>query len=178
MLEILAFILIGLAIVIVTILAIAASRPDDFRFARTLRIAAPPDRLFALINDLSQMNTWNPYALRETAGTSTYSGPTSGPGARHDFAGPKSGTGHIEILEATADARVLMRLFMSKPFQADNRVEFTLVPDGDATAVTWAMSGKQPILAKVMTLFVDCDKMVGRDFDEGLGNLKTKAERG
>jgi len=178
MLEILGYIAIGLVAVVAGIFAVAARKPDDFGFARTARIAAPPSQLFGLINDLKQMNTWNPYALRETAGSSSYSGSASGVGAWHDFAGAKSGTGHIEILESTPNARVLLRLFMSKPFQADNRVEFTLVPEGPATAVTWAMSGKQPILAKVMTLFVDCEKMVGKDFDEGLANLKAKAERG
>lgn len=178
MLEIVGYVVVGLVVVVAAIFAIAATRPDDFRFARTARIAASPARLFALINDLKQMNTWNPYALRETAGTGSYSGPASGVGARHDFAGAKSGSGHIEILEATPNARVLMRLFMFKPFQADNRVELTLVLEGSATAVTWAMSGKQPILAKVMTLFIDCEKMVGKDFEEGLANLKVKAEQG
>lgn len=178
MLELAGYVFIALAVAVAAIFAIAAQRPDDFSFARTAMIAATPERLFGLINDLKQMNTWNPFALRETAGQSSYSGPESGPGARHDFAGAKSGTGHLEILDATPNRRVSMRLFMSKPFQADNRVEFTLVPQGTTTAVTWSMSGKQPLLAKVMTLFFDCEKMVGREFDEGLANLRAKAERG
>ena len=70
-----------------------------------------------------------------------------------------------------------MRLSMVKPFKADNTVKFTLQPEGSATAVTWAMSGRQPLLGKVMTLFIDCDKMIGRDFEEGLANLKAIAER-
>ena len=70
-----------------------------------------------------------------------------------------------------------MRLFMTKPFKADNRIDFTLKPEGPVTAVTWAMSGQQPLMAKIMTLFIDCDKMVAKDFDEGLGNLKAIAEK-
>ena len=177
MLEIVANVAILLAILVGVVAVMASRRPDTFRFARSVTIAASPERLFPLIADLRQMNTWNPYALRETSGTGRYSGPGSGRGARYDFTGPKSGTGHIEILDAKPNTSVAMRLFMTKPFKADNRVEFTLKPEGPATVVTWAMSGNQPLMAKIMTLFIDCEKMVGKDFDEGLANLKTIAEK-
>jgi hypothetical protein len=124
------------------------------------------------------MNRWNPFALRETGGTATYSGPAAGKGARFEFAGSKSGTGNIEIVDARAPSQVTMRLHMTKPMNADNTVEFTLVPQATATDVTWAMSGRQPLLAKAMTLFVDCDRMVGKVFEEGLANLKRLAEAG
>ena len=177
MLETMGYIALGLLVVIGAILALAASRPDTFQTARTARIAAPPERLFSLINDLRQMNTWNPYALRETTGTTTYKGAANGRGAMFEFAGPKSGTGSIEIVDSSAPSNVVMRLSMVKPFKADNTVRFTLLPEGSATAVTWAMSGRQPLLAKVMTLFINCDRMVGRDFEQGLANLKAIAER-
>ena len=102
MFEIFGYALLGLGIIAGIILAIASTRPDTFETKRTLRIAAAPDQVFPLINNLQQMNTWNPFALRETSGTSDYSGPASGPGARHTFAGRKSGAGHIEILETHA----------------------------------------------------------------------------
>ncbi len=177
MLEILGYIALGLIVVIGAVLAIAATRPDTFRTARTARIGAPPERLFPLINDLRQMNTWNPYALRETGGSTAYQGASSGKGARFEFAGAKSGSGSIEIVDSSAPSDVVMRLAMVKPFKADNEVRFTLQPQGPATDVTWAMSGRQPLLAKVMTLFIDCDKMMGRDFEQGLANLKAIAER-
>lgn len=173
--------MIGIALLVVVlavavILAVAATRPDEFHAARSAQIAAAPDRLFPLINDLRQMNRWNPYALRETGGTSSYSGPEAGKGARFLFDGPKSGTGSIEIVDSVPPSRVVMRLAMSKPFRADNRVELTLQPAGSSTDVTWAMSGRQPLLAKAMTLFIDCDRMIGRDFEEGLQNLRRLAE--
>ena len=177
MLEILGYIALGLIGVIGAILAIASARPDTFQTARTARIGAPPERLFPLINDLRQMNTWNPYALRETGGTTAYKGAASGKGAKFEFAGSKSGAGNIEIVDSSAPSDVVMRLAMVKPFKADNTVRFTLQPQGAATDVTWAMSGRQPLLAKAMTLFINCDKMVGRDFEEGLANLKAIAER-
>ena len=61
--------------------------------------------------------------------------------------------------------------------KAHNAVEFTLQPNGNATLVTWTMSGQQPLMGKVMNLFINCDRMVGTTFEKGLASLKTIAER-
>lgn len=173
--DILIYLLIALIASAATTVFIAARRPDHFRMARSLKIAAPAPRLHGLIDNLHQMNTWNPYALRETSGKGTYSGPDAGPGATFHFAGPKSGTGSISVVDSTP-SRVIMRLLMTKPIAGDNQIEFTLKPDGNATEVTWAMAGKASLAGKIFSLFIDCDRMMSRDFDEGLTNLKVIAE--
>jgi hypothetical protein len=67
---------------------------------------------------------------------------------------------------------------MTRPLEAKNNVEFTLEPIGaDATKVTWAMHGEQPFLGKIVTVFMDCDEMVGSEFDKGLASLKALVER-
>lgn len=173
--EVLIYLLAAVAALAGIVLVLAARRPSQFRAARSLSISAPPTRLHGLIDNLRQMNTWNPYALRETGGSMQYSGPEAGPGATCHFAGPKSGTGSVSVVDSTP-SRIAMRLLMSKPMSCDNRVEFTLKPDGNATEVTWAMSGAQSLPARIFSLFVDCDRMIARDFDEGLANLKAIAE--
>lgn len=178
MLEGSLYIAFGIAFLVGAMLLAASRRPDTFHAVRTKRIAAPPERLFPLIDDLRQMNTWNPYALRETSGTGNYRGPDRGVGATFEFAGRKSGTGDIAVTESVPNSKVVLRLRMFKPFKADNRVEFTLVPVGAETDVTWAMSGRQPLLAKCMAMIIDCDGMIGRDFEEGLANLEAKAKAG
>ncbi len=177
MLDILLYVVMALIAAIVVLLLVASRRPDHFHSARSLRMAAPPERLFGLIENLREMNRWNPYALRETGGKAEYSGPERGKGARFDFAGSKSGSGYIEVLDSAAPSNVVMRLMMVKPFRADNRIEFTVAPAGGGSDVTWAMSGRQPLLMKAMSLIINCDKMVGRDFEEGLANLKAIAEK-
>jgi uncharacterized protein YndB with AHSA1/START domain len=176
MLEIVGYILLGLLVVVGIILAVASRRPDSFHVSRTGRIYAPADRVFELTNDLKQLNTWNPYALRETTGTTSYSGPDSGKGATFNFDGKKSGSGSISITDSAAPRNVTMRLLMHKPFKADNTIVFTIVPQGNASDLTWAMSGKQPLLAKVMATLIDCDKMIGRDFEEGFSNLNARVK--
>ena len=170
-------ILFGIALVIAAILLYATTRPDTFRVQRTASIEAPPEKIFPLIDSLRSGEQWPPYYRKDPAMRGTYSGPASGVGATFDFAGNKDvGSGRVSITGSSPHGKVTMRLQMFKPFAADNVVEFTLVPRGQATDVTWAMQGRQPYVAKVMCLFFDMDKMVGTDFAAGLASLKALAE--
>jgi len=170
-------ILFGIAVVIAGVLAYAATRPDTFRVQRTASIAAPPEKIFPLIDDLRSGERWSPYYRKDPAMKGIYTGPVSGPGSAFEFAGNRDvGSGRVTITDSTPSAKVTMRLQMFKPFAADNIVEFTLVPRGATTDVTWAMQGRQPYLAKVMGLFFDMDKMVGTDFAAGLASLKALVE--
>jgi hypothetical protein len=161
---------------VVVLLVIASRRPSDFHYARSRTIAAPAERIFAEIVDLRRMNKWNPYALRDTTGRADYSGAEVGPGARYDFGGSKSGTGFVELVRANAPTDVGMRLVMTKPMSCDNKIAFRLEPRGAQTQVTWAMSGVSSLMPKLFAMFVDCEKMMAKDFDEGLANLATIVE--
>jgi hypothetical protein len=158
------------------LLIFAATRPDTFRVERSASIKAPPEKLHGLINDMKVFNTWNPYNLKDPNIKGEYQGPQAGPGAVYRFAGNKDvGKGSIAIVD-TSPSKVTMKLDMLEPFEGHNVVEFVLAPKGDATEVTWAMHGPSPYLGKLMGLVFNMDKMIGRDFEAGLANLKTKAE--
>lgn len=166
-----------LAVALAALLLYAATRPDTFAVQRSALIQASPDKLFPLINDLHQFNTWNPYARKDPAMRIDYRGPASGPGAAFDFSGNKdAGKGSIEVTGGQAPTRVDMRLDMVEPFEGHNQIAFTLTPQGQATQVTWAMHGPSPYLSKVIGIFLDMDHMIGRDFEAGLARLKVTAE--
>jgi hypothetical protein len=175
------FVILGLLVLAVLVIALMASqRPDTFRVSRSATIAAPADKLFPMINDMREFDTWNPYSRKDPQMKSSYSGPASGPGARSDFEGKKAGTGSLEIVQATSPSEVKMRLNMTAPFKADNTVVFTLAQQGSPgqeTRATWAMEGPAPFLAKFMGVIFNMDKMVGTDFEAGLANLKARAEK-
>ncbi|CAB3797164.1 hypothetical protein LMG28614_04512 [Paraburkholderia ultramafica] len=158
------------------LLAYAATRPDSFRIERSLRIEAPPERIYALIDDLHRFNLWNPFLRKDPATQGIYSGTPSGKGARYAWQSDKVGVGQMEIVDTTAASSVTMSLDFITPFEAHNMAEFTLKPDANATQVTWAMHGPVPFLSKLMQVFVSMDRMVGKDFEDGLSNLKTLAE--
>ena len=168
--------LLVLLAALIVLLAYAATRPGQFRVERSVRIAAPPERLHGLINDLHRMNTWNPYAKKDPAMKGSYSGPASGPGATFDFEGKQSGSGRMAITATEPAKQVTMSLVMTAPFPVANTIDFGLQPEAGATKVTWAMHGPSPYLAKLMGIFFDMDKMVGTDFERGLADLKVLAE--
>ena len=170
-------ILVGVVVVVAGVLAYAATRPDSFRVERSARIAAPPEKIFPLIEDLHRWQTWSPYEAKDPAMQRTHSGAVSGKGAVYAWDGDKNvGKGLMEIVDTAPPSRVTIKLDFERPFEAHNRVDFTLVPMGADTEVTWAMQGPSPYVSKLMGLFLDFDEMIGRDFAAGLVNLKRLAE--
>jgi hypothetical protein len=166
-----------IAVAIAGLLIAAAFRPDAFRIERRIRIEATPDTIFALIDDFRRWTAWSPWEKMDPALERDYSGPPSGKDAAYAWEGNnKVGKGCMQIVESTPYSRIRIQLDFLKPFEAHNTAEFTLQPAGDETDVVWAMYGPQPYLSKLMGLVVSMDTLVGKDFENGLANLKASAE--
>lgn len=177
MLEIIAIIAVVLAVAIAVILILAAAKPDTFSVRRAAMVKAPPDRIFALINDFHRWGSWSPWENRDPAMKRTHSGAESGKGAVYAWDGNKNvGSGRMEILDASASSKIVIKLDFFKPFEAHNTAEFTMQPQGGATDVIWVMHGPAPFMSKMMQVFMNMDSMIGKDFEIGLANLKTLAE--
>jgi uncharacterized protein YndB with AHSA1/START domain len=178
MLEIIVIIAIVLAIAIAVVLILAAMKPDTFRVTRATSIRAPAERLFPLINDFHQWTSWSPYETRDPAMQRRYEGAASGKGAVYAWDGNKNvGSGRMEILQAETPSKIVIKLDFYKPFEAHNTAEFTMLPQGDATNVTWTMYGPAAFMSKLMQVFMNLDHMVGKDFEVGLANLKKLVEK-
>jgi hypothetical protein len=169
-------ILVVVVLAIVVVLILAAMKPDIFRVARATRIKAPADKVLALINDFHRWAAWSPWEKLDPALQRTFSGEPSGTGAVYAWKGNKKvGEGRMEILESSP-SRVLIKLDFLAPFEAHNTAEFTLTPQAGETAVNWTMQGPAPFVAKIMHVFCNMDRMVGKDFEAGLANMKAQAE--
>jgi uncharacterized protein YndB with AHSA1/START domain len=178
MLKTLAVVAAIVAVIVVGILIYAATKPDSFTVKRTASIKAPPERIFALINDLHGWVAWSPYEKKDPDMKRTFGGTALGKGAIYQWDGNKNvGSGSMEIIESTAPRKIVIKLDFLKPFEGHNTAEFTMDPQGDNTTVTWAMYGPSSYMFKVMGLFMDMDKMIGNDFAAGLANLKAVAEK-
>jgi hypothetical protein len=178
MLKIALIVLAVIGVGIAGVLAYAATRPDDFRVQRSATIKAPPERIFPFINDFRQWGAWSPYEKIDPGMKRTYGAMSAGKGATYAWEGNGNvGSGSMEILEAPAPSKVVIKLDFSRPFEAHNIAEFTLVPNGEGTEVTWSMHGPVPYFAKLIHLFFNMDKMVGGQFATGLANLKAAAEK-
>ena len=182
MLNILFFIIgaaIGLlALVIVVILVIAATRPDAFQISRSATINAPAEKVFPQINDFHNWPAWSPWEKMDPALKRTYSGAASGKGSIYEWEGNKKvGQGRMEITESVPSSKIIIKLDFIKPFSANNTTEFLVNGQGDSTNVSWTMTGTQPFMFKVMSIFMNMDKMIGKDFETGLANMKAIAEK-
>jgi uncharacterized protein YndB with AHSA1/START domain len=170
-------ILIAVAVIIVAVAIIAAMQPSDFRITRSTRINAPAASVFPHINDLQKWKSWSPWAKLDPDVKESFEGPPAGTGAVMHWAGNNQvGEGSMTITESRANQLIRFRLEFLKPFAATNTAEFIFEPDGGHTTVTWSMFGHNNFTAKVIGLFINCEKMVGGQFEQGLAQMKAVVE--
>lgn len=172
------FAIIGL-ILLIAPLVYAWTQPDIFHVLRSTRIKAQPERIFALISDFHNWGAWSPYERLDPAMKRIFSGTPRGKGAVYEWESNNSraGAGRMEIIEPSPASKIVIQLDLAKPFETSNIIEFTLETQNDETQVTWDIHGPNPFIGKMMGIFYDRDSMVGKDFEEGLANLKAIAER-
>jgi uncharacterized protein YndB with AHSA1/START domain len=178
MLEIIAAVAMILAIAIAAVLILAATKPNKLRVERTATIKAPAETIFPLINDFRKWRTWSPYETKDPAMKRTYGGAESGKSATYAWDGDRNvGSGRMEILDASAPQKIVIKLDFFTPFEGHNTAEFTMLPQGDGTHVTWLMYGPANFMSKLIQVFINLDNMIGKDFEAGLANLKKVVER-
>ena len=170
-------ILIALAVIVVLFIVVVATRPSDFRVTRTGRISAPAEVVFANVNTLRNWEAWSPWAKIDPNAKSTFSGPESGPGSSMAWSGNnKVGEGRMTITDIKPYDVIHIKLEFLRPMKATNMAEFLFKADGNQTTVTWSMSGKNNFIGKAFHMIVDCDKMIGRDFEKGLASLNSASQ--
>jgi len=169
---------IVIVLLIAGILILAATKPDTFRVQRAASIKAPPEKVFAILNDFQKWGAWSPWEKKDPAMKRTFGATTSGKGAKYAWDGNKDvGKGSMEIAVSSPSSKLTIKLDFIEPFEGHNIVEFTLEPKGDSTNVSWTMYGPMSFISKVISVFCSMDSMIGKDFEAGLANLKTAAEK-
>jgi hypothetical protein len=169
-----------IVIAVALILLYASTKPDNFRVERSITIKAPATKIFAQINDLKNWSNWSPWEKLDPnmKKTFTIENATKGKGATASWSGnAKVGEGSMVITESSEPNKIVYKLNLKKPVKANNTSEFTLVEKNGETKVTWEVYGPYNYFSKVMSVFFNCDKMIGKDFEDGLKNLKNITEK-
>jgi len=170
-------ILIALAVIVIAFLGFVAIQPSEFRVERTAAISAPPEAVFAQVNDFHNWEAWSPWAKLDPAARTTFEGPAAGTGAIFRWAGNHEiGEGSMTITDSRPSELIRIKLEFLKPMAATNTTEFTFKPEGDQTVVTWSMSGRHNFMGKAVCLFMNMDKMVGGMYEKGLARMKSLLE--
>lgn len=174
-----------LTVVVIVVVALvaallfyAASRPDVFHIHRYTMISAPPEKIYPLVQDLHQWTRWSPWEGVEGDDLQRrYSGANAGEGAVYDWEGKKTGVGRMEVMRTNPPGELKIKVDFMKPMKASNDVEFMFEPDGGQTRADWTMKGEHNFMGKLMSVFMNMDRLVGKDFEKGLANLKREAEK-
>ena len=169
--------LLSLTFAIIVLLAIASTKPDEFRVERSITINAPAKKIFTFLNNPKETQRWSPWIKLDPNAIFTFEGPESGKGAISSWSGNSDmGEGKSTIIESESPTYVKTQLDFLKPMQATNYADFHLTQTGDKTQVTWAMYGNQNLFNKAISLIFNCEKMISTTFEEGLTNLKSISE--
>lgn len=168
------------ALGLVVALAIVVSmQPAEFCITRSTTINAPADAIFPHVNNLRKWEAWSPWAKMDPNAKITFEGPEAGKGASYTWAGNNQvGSGRMTITESQPPHLIRSNLEFTAPMKAFNITEFTFKPSDKSTLVTWTMTGKNGFMAKAFGLVVNCDKMVGGQFEKGLAQMKALTEAG
>jgi hypothetical protein len=169
---------LGIVVLVLIVLGLAAMQPDSFRVQRTIAIKASPEKIQPLISDFRNWTSWSPWEKLDPAMKRTFSGAPKDVGAVYAWEGDdKVGAGRMEITSLTQPTNVGIKLDFLRPFESHCVTDFTLAGSGDTTTVTWTMSGPSDFMTKLMGLAVSMDKMIGKDFEAGLASMKAVAEK-
>jgi hypothetical protein len=153
------------------------SRPSAFNMERSITINAKPEKIIGFVNDLHNWDKWSPWEKMDPTMQKKYSGAEKGVGSIYEWVGNnKVGQGRMEILESSPK-KVTVKLDFLKPFEAHNMTDLVLEPEGDTTKVRWVMTGNNNFMSKAMHMVVSMDKLVGKDFENGLAALKEVSEK-
>ena len=151
---------------------------DTYTVERSATINAPAQSIYAHIADFHNWTSWSPWEDLDPDMHKSYSGSNVGVGAIYSWSGNrKAGEGRMEITEAVEPSKMSIALDFLKPFKSSSVTAFDLKPEGEATRVTWTMTGPMTFMLRIMGIFKSIDKMVGPDFEKGLNRLKVVAEK-
>ena len=170
-------ILLGLVVLVGVLAIVVAVQPAEFHVSRSATIAAPPAAVFAQVNDFHLWDAWSPWTKKDPNCQNSFEGPSSGKGAGFRWSGNSEvGEGSMTITESKPNELIRIKLEFVRPFAGTDDVEFTFKPVGDQTAVTWTMDGQKNFMTKAIGLVMNCEKMCGDQFDQGLASIKSIAE--
>lgn len=170
-------VLMALAAIVIVLIVVVAMQPAEFRITRKAAVNAPGSAVFAQVNDFHKWEAWSPWAKMDPAAKNTFEGAAAGVGAVFKWAGNnKVGEGCMTLMESRPSELIRIKLEFLKPFKATNTAEFSFKPEGNQTQVSWSMSGRNNFLGKAVGLFMNCDKMIGGQFEKGLEAMKAVVE--
>jgi uncharacterized protein YndB with AHSA1/START domain len=171
-------IIVGLVIILGIFAFYVSKQPKQFTYERSGLIMAPAEKIFPYLSNFKLGHLWSPYEQADPNMVKAFNGIDGAVGSSMDFKGNnKAGSGRLEIMSLDPNKRVKIKLTMTAPIKAENFVIYTLTPEAGGTRFSWSMEGNSNFIGKLMTVVIDCEKMVAGQFSKGIENLKKVVEK-
>lgn len=168
---------IGVLVALVLFLGYVSTRDGKFRYERSGVIAATKEQVFPYISNLRMGEQWSPYEKMAPGMKKSFTGDDGQVGSKMEFESKEAGSGTIEILRIVPNEAVDLKLIMTAPLKGENLIEYRLASEGEGTRFTWTMSGEGGFMGKLMSVIINCEKMIGDQFTQGINNLKAVLEK-
>lgn len=170
-------IIISLLVIVGLFLVYVALQPSDMHISRELLIKSAPEVIFPYINNSKKANDWMPWAEIDPQAKMNYSGPEEGVGSTSNWdSSGQMGTGQAVVVESVPNQVVKTELTYTKPMVMSQLSTISLLPSGEGTVVRWEVTGKNKFVGRLFCVFMNMDKVVGGQFEQGLSKLKAITE--
>ena len=174
--ETLLYIIIGIILLIVILALIA---PKSYEVSRSITINKPLSEVFTYLKSLKNQDNWSPWAERDPNIKKTFTGNDGEVGclATWESDHKQVGSGEQEIISITENKEITTALRFLKPFKSQSDAYIRVNDASDGTKVIWGFSGNNKFPVSIMMLFMNMEKAIGGDFEQGLAKLKSILEK-
>ncbi len=170
-------IILGVIVVLIILLALIA--PKSYHVSKSIELGHPPQQVWSHLKYLKKQQEWSPWARKDPNMELSFTGVDGEVGATSHWNGNKDvGEGEQEITRIVEGERIEQDLRFLKPYKSQSDCYMNLEKlEANRSKVTWGFTGKNKFPMSIMMLFMSMDKMVGKDFEAGLENLKTNLNK-
>lgn len=164
---------------VVLFLLVALFVKSEYTIGRTIIINKSRQEVFNYIKYLKNQDHFNKWVMMDPNLKKEFKGVDGTEGFIYAWEGNKrAGKGEQEIKRIAEGERMEVELRFVKPFEAVAQAPFTTESlDGNKTKLSWGMSSRMKYPMNIMLLFMDMDKLLGKDLELSLSNLKGILEK-
>ncbi len=173
--KVLRIVLIIVVIFVAAICIMGAIMPKDITVSRSVMIKAPKEKVFQQIVMFKNWPHWSPWVKMEPTVQLTYSGTDGQPGSAYQWVGKETGTGEMKNI-AVNGTKLDFQVNFEKPFKSQAMGILEATDSAGMTKTTWTFKTHSPFPMNAMMGMMNMDKMLGKDFENGLNNIKSWVE--
>lgn len=152
--------------------------PTQMSASRSVVINAPKEVVWENVTKFENMNKWSPWAKRDPNMKNTVEGTDGTVGAKQSWTGNKKvGSGSQTISALDPMNRIDSKLDFKEPMEGHADAYTVLADTAGGVKVTWSFSSAMSRPFNIIGLFMDMDAAIGKDYEEGLANLKALCEQ-